>query len=610
MTGEFSRLSSPPAGRIPALTGPERTSSKDRRLFRLLPALLLLAGALRFTHLAFHLASPLGKVEEVFLYSDLHAFAQWGKEIAAGDILCRDTYHPYMDWMKEIAPLKTFEEWWGGKEIYHQAPLYAYLAGLSYALAGNPVPLFVFQILLSVLGVWLLFLLGKRLEGTGAGLWAAALGALFAPSIVLDAVLLRASLISSATLLSVYLLLRLEEAPSPGRAFGAGLLLGLGILLKPTWILFSLLAVPVLLAAWNPGRRKGRLLPLAGGILLALLPLPARNLAVGAPILSLSTRGPETALQNNNRFSDPALFSPPPAKQYRKWMEEGHSSLPAALAAAYRTWPEEGRSGWFLWHLRRKAEAAFRDMEYPNNVDFYAYRKATPFLAFLPTFGWISGASLAGIVLILLRGKEKRAWLVPLAAFLSLLAGILLAFAAGRYRLPLAFLLFLPAGVFLSRTAGLLARGRLLPAGILLGGALLLSLPSFLHAPTRVFFLGRKAIFLSGGDALLFEEIEALRPQEFTTSAKVLSAQGRKDEARRLLESYLEDLERFRRTWEGRTGREGALVLDRGLARAFKETARILRRLGRAPYAAELESRAALLEARSDRILRELLGGG
>ncbi len=589
----------------PTLIEPKRDKSRS---ILLLAALLGLAGILRFSHLAFHLSSPLGRVEEVFTYSDLHAFAQWGKKIAAGDILCRDTYHPYMDWMKEIAPLEKFESWWGGKEIYHQAPLYAYLAGLSYALTRSPAPLFVLQVLLSVLAVWVLFLLGRRLAGRETGLWAALLAALFAPAIVLDAVLLRASLIGSLTVFSVYLLLRLSDRPSPGAAFLTGMLLGLGVLLKPTWILLVFLGAGALPATGVPGTWKKAILPLAAGLFLVLLPLPARNLAVGAPLLSLSTRGPETALQNNNRFSDPALFSPPPAKEYRKWMEEGHSSLFAALETARRTWPAPGRNSWFLWHLGRKVQACFRDMEYPNNIDFYAYRRAGPILSLLPTFGWFSGAALSGIFLLLFRGKNRKAWLFPLAGFLSLLAGILVAFAAGRYRAPLALLLTLPAGFFLARLRAWIGRGRFLPAGLALGGAVLLSLPSFFLAPPRVFFVGGRQIRVSGNDALLYEEIEAVRPQEFVTSAKVLLGEGRKGEASALLHGYLSELEEFRLAWEPRLSETGDFILDQGLARAFKETARLLRRLGEAQRAARLEARGAALQAKADRTLRALLG--
>ena len=113
---------------------------------------LILVGTLglRCLHLYDRLQSPLAHPEELTSMSstDIAAFATWAKQIAAGDVLCRDTYHPYMDWMTQIAPLTTFERWWGGKEIYHQSPLYPYLLAVSYWLSGSSVPLLLLQVLL------------------------------------------------------------------------------------------------------------------------------------------------------------------------------------------------------------------------------------------------------------------------------------------------------------------------------------------------------------------------------------------------------------------------------------------------------------------------------
>ena len=98
---------------------------------------------LRSWHLYNHLASPLAHPEDVMPSTDSAAFATWAQKIAAGDVLCEDHYHPYMDWMGSIAPLQTFERWWGGKEIYHQTPLYPYLLASSYWLTGSSVMLYM-----------------------------------------------------------------------------------------------------------------------------------------------------------------------------------------------------------------------------------------------------------------------------------------------------------------------------------------------------------------------------------------------------------------------------------------------------------------------------------
>jgi 4-amino-4-deoxy-L-arabinose transferase-like glycosyltransferase len=150
------------------------------------------------------------------------AFSVWARKIAAGDWLCRDTYHPNMNWMPRVAPLEQFEAWWGGKEVYHQTPLYPYVLAVSYRLFDSATPMLWLQVLCSSLSLILVFELGRRLLDERTGLIAAGLVAVFPPSIVLDAFLLRSSLNASITLLSIWLLLRVREGGGRATAGGTG----------------------------------------------------------------------------------------------------------------------------------------------------------------------------------------------------------------------------------------------------------------------------------------------------------------------------------------------------------------------------------------------------
>ncbi len=58
----------------------------------------------------------------VFTASDMNTTWQWAKQIAASDGLGRHPYHPYGDWMKQIAPMETWERWRGGPMNFHQSP--------------------------------------------------------------------------------------------------------------------------------------------------------------------------------------------------------------------------------------------------------------------------------------------------------------------------------------------------------------------------------------------------------------------------------------------------------------------------------------------------------
>lgn len=77
----------------------------------ILAAILLSSLGLRSCHLANHLQSPLGTIEDVSAITDIGSFAVWAHKIVdAGDWLCRDTHHSYFDWMKDMAPLAQFLE--------------------------------------------------------------------------------------------------------------------------------------------------------------------------------------------------------------------------------------------------------------------------------------------------------------------------------------------------------------------------------------------------------------------------------------------------------------------------------------------------------------------
>ncbi len=519
---------------------------------------------LRLLHLANHLQSPLAHPEDVMPSTDIAAFATWAKKIVAGDVLCRDTYHPYMDWMGPIAPLQTFERWWGGKEIYHQAPLYPYLLAASYWWCGSSLLLLLTQVLLSTLSVYLVFRIASVLVDERAGLFAAGFAALFAPSIVLDSLLLRASLNSSFTVISVWLLLRLRDRIAWGLALGTGAMLAAGLLLRETALLLMVLGPAVLLLSEGHRRKWLRWVPaLVAGIVVCMAPFVVRNIVVGAPALAFSTRGPETVLHGNHREADPGFMTTPSRPEdYGPLMEKGHESTLAALSAAVGTWPERGRLGWWLWHELRKLQATLRDFEYSNNINFYYYRRATPVLEYLPTFGWFVGIALVGLVLLEFRGRDGLGTLILLAALAAFLAGLLLTFASGRYRMPLAMLLTVPAGVMLSSLFGLAGERRFGPLGTSVAAAVALSALSFLWAATLVTFQPGGPQFISGRDARILEANTALRPQEFVTAAKVLHERGQTDTAQELLGAYLAEVSEAVRGWlRGASGPGQRLLL-------------------------------------------------
>jgi len=43
----------------------------------------------------------------------------------------------FTSWMRELAPLETWERWWGERTVSHQAPLYAYVLAAVRLVAGD-----------------------------------------------------------------------------------------------------------------------------------------------------------------------------------------------------------------------------------------------------------------------------------------------------------------------------------------------------------------------------------------------------------------------------------------------------------------------------------------
>ena len=516
-----------------------------------LAVILFCTLTLRSCYLVVHETHPIGVTADMAKSSDMHAFVVWAKQIAAGDWLCSDTYHPYMDWMKPIAPLEQFETWWGGKLVYHQNPLYAYVLAVSYFVFDSRTPVLLLQVLMSVLGVFLVYDIGRRLLDARAGLIAAGLAAVYAPSIVFDAVTLRASFNTSLTLLSVWLLMRLREQPARSLALGAGVCLAASYMLRPTGLALMVVG-PLLLLLHGDLRNTWRAwLPMIGlGVALGMAPFVGRNLIVGAPVLTFSTRGPETVIQSHSRGMDPGFMMVQPAPKYRELMENGHGSITRAIGAAIDSWPEENAFGWWLWHQWQKVICVFRDYEYQNNVNYYYLAELTPILGVLPTFGWIVGLGLVGLVLLGVYGRDRKTALIPLAAVGALFLGSILGFALGRYRLPLAVMLTIPAGATLSLCYGwVLAGGRQLGAAAgSLVAAVAISVVSYTVVPTVSVFFPNGIVFIGGTIRHTKEQSSKLRPQEYMLVADELARQGDKPGAAKVVEDFLNRYIEFHNT--------------------------------------------------------------
>ncbi len=386
------------------------------------------------------------KIPRVFLQSDLHANLEWAQTILAGDWLGRDTYHPEFTAKQGIAPPETWYRWWGGKEIFHQAPLYPYLLAALLALAGGSLPFVaLLQLVVGAVHPLVLFGLARRLFDERVGLVAAALTALYGPFIFYEGVLLRDWLPPLLEPLALWALLRARDNGRARDWLAAGAALGLALLAKESVVLLLFLAGVWLLwekwPAWRSVGRAGALLLV--GLVLCLSPLLLRNLAVGAPLFTLSNRAAETFINGN------AIDSSPVGLGYnlvtlKTIMERSGGRLPLVIRETLGTY--QGKFALFVRKQVLKVRGLVDPYEVPNNESYYYGQEISPVLRFTLRYGLIFPLGMAGIFLSVSAWRRQRLLYLYLPAAL---AGPLLAMVLSRYRLVLVPVLILYAAALL-----------------------------------------------------------------------------------------------------------------------------------------------------------------
>jgi len=429
--------------------------SASRPRGRALVAVLGVAIAVRGLNLWLVSRLPVAEYQFHWPESDMTASWTWSGRILAGDVLGRDTPHQYTSWMRELAPLETWERWWGGRTVFHQAPLYAYALAAMRLVAGDGFwGIGLCQAVLGVANVALVYLLAARLFG-GAVPAVAALGAaLYGPFLLHETLVLRDTLGVTVSLLLLWWLAGCDDA----RALPwlvAGWLFALALLAREATLVFG-----PFVALWI-ARRFGRhpralatvALAFVAGVSVGLAPLVARNVVVGAPPLSLSTRGIEAFVYGNAADSAVIGLTLPAAS--RSILEQADGRLGTAIRLTLATY----QGDWLrlVGNELFKLRAIFARYEPMDNVNWYYFADRSPLLRFSLHFESVLALGLVGLWLDRQRAVRHRL----LRYFLLASAGALMySTIVGRYRLPAVAVLLLYAGVTVEWTAREVAAGR------------------------------------------------------------------------------------------------------------------------------------------------------
>lgn len=415
----------------------------------------------------------------------------------------------YDGWAREIAGGE-----WLGREIFFQEPLYPYLLGASYALAGETPTeerhaARLLQACVGAATVALGAALAARLFGRFAGWCAGVLLALHGPAIWFTALLLKESLFSLALLGFAALLVATRARDEHGRlrpaALSSWLALGvlgaLGALLRGNMLVllpaFALWPIARALAA----RRASRAAAVSSvafvlGACSVLVPVVLRNQHVGGRFV-LSTSGAGTNVYGGNNLDNPygiatefAWVRGIPEHEAGDWRREASRRAGRELDAT------ETSSFWLraalasmaehpLEHARilvRKLRLTLGAYEVPDNHFIEWDARFVPLLALpWPDFAWVGTLGIAGLLVFAVSRRAREAQAQDAAAAgevalvaLSYLGTVVLTVTSERIRLPLVALLAPFAGFALNALRGGAARSVLVVPALALAGALVL----------------------------------------------------------------------------------------------------------------------------------------
>jgi tetratricopeptide (TPR) repeat protein len=375
------------------------------------------------------------------LMGDSRGYDEWARRIAGGD--------------------------WFGHDVFYQAPLYPYVLGVIYAVAGRDLLLVrVIQIAIGSTSCVLLALAARRLFSTRAGIAAGSILALYAPAMFFDGLLQKSVLDVFFVCLALWLIARIIAAtdePSDTRNYSLPwLLLGLAMgglsLTRENALVFI-----VVIVVW--GLFVARAQSVAAfllGLAIVLVPVATRNSLVGGGFyVTTSQFGPNFYI-GNNPTADGTYASLRYGRGAPEYERQDATEL-AELSVGRRLSPAEVSSYWtdraldfitsrpgaWVGLLARKVALVWNRAEMVDTEDQATHaewslplRLAGP----LAHFGVLVPLALFG--LIVTWPMRSRLW-VLYAMLVAYAASVALFYVFARYRYPLVplLVLFAAAGI-------------------------------------------------------------------------------------------------------------------------------------------------------------------
>lgn len=404
-------------------------------------ALVALAALLR---LAYTLAS---RQSPFFDHLDLDTkfYDSWARQIAAGD--------------------------WVGRDVFFMGPLYPYFLALIYKVFGpSLLAAKIVQSLVGALTAGFTFLLGRECLGKAVGILAGLFAAVYVPFIFTDTLLLFPVLATLLNTIMLYLLLS-GLARGAARAFVAsGFFAGLSAAGNASILAFAPLAVAFILLwrRWALEARLRKALLFVAGLALVVVPIAARNYAVGRDFVPLTSNAGLNFYIGNSAKATGAYVKPDGLDIYTD--PSGEAIAERALGRQLK--PSQVSSYWtdralgyitqdpgaFVRNLARKFFFFWSVYEIPQ-IEHLPFERQYSRILRLPTpsFGMICPLGVLGAVLAL---RRRRAAHLLLFFVIAYAASIIAFFVVARYRLPAVPALMVFAAYAVLWLIGCAARGR------------------------------------------------------------------------------------------------------------------------------------------------------
>mgnify|MGYP006138940211 CR=1 FL=1 len=345
--------------------------------------------------------------------------------------------------------LKILDQGWVGDSVFFMAPLYQYFLAIIYKVFGIHIGIvLVLQSILSVLSVWLIYLLGKDLFDRSTGLLSAALAAFHGVFIFYSGFLLKANLSLFFTCLFLVVFLKTYKNPIPRNFFWCGLILGILIPIRGNFlIVFAGFFTWLFFYPLRQSFRFKNIIAFSIGMALFVAPFTARNYYVSQDFVLVNSAAGFNFFIGNNPISDGYNIAPSYIR-LTPFYEEIDSRKRAELKLGRPLKASEVSDYWMNegWRFVREHPFDFTILQFKklfifisnsekgDNYDFAFMRTFTPILhiGFIP-YGAILLLALAGIYW----GRWKTPPFIGVYLFIiTYTLSVILFFVKSRYRIP------------------------------------------------------------------------------------------------------------------------------------------------------------------------------